>query len=340
MIPKRLVKLQKHTSPGPTEIHRNGTNLYILIAILLAVPTAASAVTSFENFIHDLRSEARKQGISLRTLDSALTDLTPNPQIIALYNRQPEKKQGLSTYMDKRVSSGRVHRGQVLIEDHRVLLNQVAEKFGVQPRFIVALWGSESSFGQHMGDFSVIRSLATLAHGSKRRDYFRRELLVALRIIDQGDIQADQMLGSWAGAMGQCQFMPWSYDRRAVDFDGDGRRNIWSSRADVFASIANYLASQGWRDDQTWGREVLLPANLERKFKNQIKDLQEWQDLGIRRLNGSALPTRHIDAKLIRPANAHGRSFLVYGNFDVLLKWNRSNHFAIAVGTLADRLRP
>ena len=311
-----------------------------LLLFILILPFSLNADASFDSFLLELRAEAQSKGISQSTLDSALNDLQPNPKILALYNRQPEKKQSLNLYLEKRVSAARIKRGRTHLTQQQALLEKVAEQYGVQARFIVALWGSESSYGHHMGDYPVVQSLATLAHRSKRRDYFRRELLIALRIIEQGDIQPGHMLGSWAGAMGQCQFMPWSYDRRAVDYDQDGFRDIWSSQPDVFASIANYLASQGWRDDQTWGREVILPPGFDPTLKNAKKDLSAWNQLGIRRLNGTALPTRQIQAKLIRPSNAHGRSFLVYDNFDVLLKWNRSYHFAIAIGTLADRFRP
>ena len=312
----------------------------ILLTIFLLIPVTLHADATFANFLVELRSEALHEGIRPTTLDSALTDITPNPKVLSLYRRQPEKKQNLRAYLSQRVSPDRINRGRQLLTEQGPLLDQVAERFGVQARFIVALWGSESSYGRHMGDFSVIRSLATLAHGSKRRDYFRRELLVALRILDQGHISPSNMLGSWAGAMGQCQFMPWSYDRRAIDFDQDGRRDIWHSQPDVFASIANYLASQGWRDDLTWGRQVTIPVGFANELLNEKKDLEEWHGLGVRRLNGMALPTKHVQAKLIRPANSQGNTFLVYDNFDVLLKWNRSNHFAIAIGTLADRIQP
>jgi membrane-bound lytic murein transglycosylase B len=314
--------------------------LHILVSILLATPTIVLAENPFDGFLQELRKEAINQGIRPTALDSVLKGLVVNPKVLALYRRQPEKRQDLSSYLKQRVSTTRITLGQKLLAEHQLLLEQVASEFGVQSRFIVALWGSESSYGRNMGDFSVVRSLATLAHGSKRKDYFRRELLVALHILDQGHIHPSKMLGSWAGAMGQCQFMPWSYDRRAIDFDQDGRRDIWFTQADVFASIANYLAAVGWKNDQTWGREVTLPPNFNSEFTNKKMELQEWQNYGVRRLNGTALPTRKIEAKLIRPTNANGRSFLVYDNYDVLLKWNRSHHFAIAIGTLADRLRP
>ena len=287
-----------------------------------------------------MRLEAQKQGIRPATLRTTLDRLELNQKVLQLYHRQPEKAQTLSAYLKRRVSQTRIKRGRALLAEHSALLDEVANRYGVQPRFIVALWGTESDYGGNMGDFSVVRSLATLAYGSKRPDYFRRELMVALRILDQGHISPDQMIGSWAGAMGQCQFMPWSFSRRAVDFDANGKRDIWHSHPDVFASIANYLASQGWRGDLTWGRAVSAPPGLDPELLKgkTSKDLEQWQALGIRRADGRDLPRRSVQARLMRPENGGGRIFILYENFDVLLKWNRSNHFAIAVGTLADRI--
>jgi membrane-bound lytic murein transglycosylase B len=199
----------------------------------------------------------------------------------------------------------------------------------------------ESDFGRNMGGFSVLSALTTLAFQSRRGDYFRRELFEALRVADAGHVMPDSMLGSWAGAMGQCQFMPWNFNHYAVDYDGDGRRDIWHSRADVLASIAHFLQSLGWDTDKTWGRPVHIPADFDialTKGKTSM-GLAEWQALGIRRLNGEDLPKRAISARLLRPARASGRTYLIYSNFDVFLKWNRSHYFAIAVGNLGDQLR-
>lgn len=313
--------------------------LPILLLLILLTPDQLIAADTFAQFLTQLRADPQIQGFHAATIDSALVGLELNAKVLQLYRRQPEKSSTLRAYLKRRVSPHRINRGRELMEEHRAVLASVAERFGVQPRFIIALWGSESDFGDNMGNFSVVRSLATLAFASKRQDYFRRELLVALRILDQGHISPKGMVGSWAGAMGQCQFMPWAYNHRAVDFDGDGRRDIWHSQPDVFASIANYLKASGWRDDLTWGRPVSLPPAVAAEHLKKTKDLQEWQSLGVRRLNQTDLPQRNIMAQLIRPANAQGRAFLVYGNYDVLLKWNSAHSFAIAVGTLADRLR-
>jgi membrane-bound lytic murein transglycosylase B len=235
-------------------------------------------------------------------------------------------------------------------------LLKIGRTFGVQPRFIVALWGIESSFGRHKGGYPVVQALATLAHDGRRSAYFRKELFNALAILDEGHILVADMTGSWAGAMGQNQFMPSSFLSYAVDYDGDGRRDIWKSEVDVFASTANYLARSGWRDDQTWGRQVKLPEALKATIAGLMpkdppkgcralrrltvqKRLGEWQKLGVRRLDGRDLPRRELPASLVFPDGAEGPAFLVYNNFRVALKWNCSILFATAVGLLADRIR-
>ena len=310
---------------------------FLMISILLA-PTTLSAKASFAQFLETLRNDAENQGIRTTTLALALNDLESDPRVLARYNHQPEKKQSLKTYLARRVSPNRVAAGRLALTQYRTVLDSIAGRFGVQARFVVALWGSESDYGRNIGDFSVIRSLATLAHATKRGNYFRRELLEALLILDQGHIPPNRLVGSWAGAMGQCQFMPWSYNHRAVDFDADGHKDIWHSREDALASIANFLSAHGWRNDLTWGRPVTIPPNLDPGLENAHKNLSEWQALGVSRLNGSDLPLRDISAQLIAPPHAPGEHYLVYENYSVLLKWNRSHHFAIAVGTLSDHI--
>jgi membrane-bound lytic murein transglycosylase B len=218
-------------------------------------------------------------------------------------------------------------------------LKRVERQYGVQRRFIVALWGIETNYGEHTGSFPVIHSLVTLAYDGRRSTYFRKELLNALHILDNGHLSLEEMKGSWAGAMGQCQFMPSSFNRYGIDADGDSRIDIWKSIPDVFASTANYLDQAGWKDDQTWGRPVRLPeifdyslAGLETRLS-----LSRWQVLGVRRINGRSLPKRKdLTASLIIPDGSDGPAYLVYDNFRNLLAWNRSEAFAVAVGTLAD----
>ena len=219
-------------------------------------------------------------------------------------------------------------------------MREVGARYGVQPRFIVALWGIETDFGRVSGGFQVLPAVATLAFDERRAAYFRKELFHALQIIDEGHITADRMTGSWAGAMGQSQFMPSSFVRHAEDYDGDGRRNIWDSKADVFASAANYLAESGWREDQTWGRPVRLPERMDPTLIGlEIrKVMADWQGMGVRRRDGSDLPDRQLRGSVIRAAGDTGPAFLVYDNFRAILAWNRSNFFGLAVGHLADKI--
>jgi membrane-bound lytic murein transglycosylase B len=260
--------------------------------------------------------------------------------VVELDRRQPEFTLTLEQYLSRVVSERRVRKGRQRLVKHREILREVSAKFGVQPRFILALWGIETDYGRLKGGFSVIPALATLAYDGRRSAYFRKELFNALTIIDQGHITAENMIGSWAGAMGQNQFMPSSFLRYAVDYDGDGRRDIWTNTKDVFASTANYLHRVGWRDDQTWGRAVRIPDGFDPgllglKVK---KALAEWQALGVRRSDGTDLPSRNLTASLVRPGKDKGPVFVVYGNYRAILKWNRAHFFATAVGQLADRI--
>ena len=238
------------------------------------------------------------------------------------------------------MSGARIEKGRARLAEHREILGEVAAKYRVQPRFIVALWGIETDFGRYLGGFAVIPALASLAYDGRRSAYFRKELFNALTVIDQGHIAAKDMMGSWAGAMGQNQFMPSSFLRYAVDYDGDGRRDIWGTLADIFASSANYLSKVGWRGDQTWGRRVRLPEGFDRALigLKVRKGLHDWQGLGVRRPDGRDLPTRNLRSSILLPGGANGSAYVVYDNFHSILRWNRSNLFATAVGTLADRI--
>lgn len=317
-------------------------------------PGAGATETDFATWLEAVYEEGLDRGISKATLDAALTGLAPIPRVIEHDRHQPEFTMTLKKYLANVVPPSRVEKGKRKISEHRDLLRQVGAKFGVQPRFIVALWGIESSFGRHRGGYSVVAALATLAHDGRRSAYFRKELFNALMILDQGHISVGAMKGSWAGAMGQSQFMPSSFLNFAVDFDGDGKRDIWNTEADVFASAANYLKRSGWRDDQTWGREVKLPRGFDAaglmpskppkgcralKHLTMRKRLTEWQRMGVRRADGGALPRRDLAASLVLPDGPGGAAFLVYDNFRAALKWNCSILFATAVGLLADRIK-
>jgi membrane-bound lytic murein transglycosylase B len=294
----------------------------------------------FSSWLEELRREARTKGVSESTLHEALDNLEPIPRVIELDRRQPEFTQTFWRYLDSRVTEKRIERGRTLLAKHKELFDTIERRYGVQPRFLVAFWGLETNFGDYLGSFSVIGSLATLAHDPRRSDFFRSELLAALSIIDDGHISAANMLGSWAGAMGQPQFMPSTFVRYAVDGDSDGRRDIWYTLPDVFASAANFLSESGWQGDKTWGREVKIPSdfNLELAGKKIKKPLAAWQNLGVRRITGQDLPKVDIEASIILPAGHAGPAFLVYNNFHTILRWNRSDFYAIAVGHLADRI--
>ena len=318
-------------------------NILILTIILttFSILTRQGACTdNFSNWLEDLRQEARAKGISEATLHEALDNLQPIPRVIELDRRQPEFTQTFWRYLDARVTEDRIERGRMFLEIHAELLDSIERDYGVQPRFLVAFWGLETNFGDYLGSFPVIGSLATLAHDPRRSDFFRAELLAALTIIDDGHISVNEMIGSWAGAMGQPQFMPSTFVRFAVDADGDGRRDIWHSLPDVFASAANFLSKSGWQRDTTWGREIKLPPDfpLELTGLEVEKSLAAWQVLGIRKINGDDLPRLNIKGSIILPAGHAGPAFLVYNNYHITLQWNRSDLYAIAVGHLADRM--
>ena len=302
----------------------------------------ASEADPFTRWLEALRHEALNKGISESTLDAALSRVeAPTQRIIELDRNQPEQKLSLATYLEQRLTPERIAKGKAMLEKHASLLEQIKHQFGVPPRFIVALWGLETSYGGYTGGFYVIQALATLAYDERRSAYFRGELLQALQIIGAGHIEADKMQGSWAGAMGQCQFMPSSFSNHAMDGDSDGVIDIWSSIPDVLTSAANYLHEAGWETGYTWGRKVQVPEQLDQTLVglDTRMPLQKWADHGVKRANGSPLPGVDIEASLIRPDGATGDAWLVYHNFRVILKWNRSNAFGIAVGTLADALR-
>ncbi len=308
----------------------------ISVLLLFAVPGSAE---DFQIWLGKLRVEAEGKGISQSVLDEALAGIQPIPRVIELDRRQPEFTLTFTQYRDRVVPQSRIKKGRVKYQENRDLLEEIGGKIGVQPRFIVALWGIETDFGRVTGGFKVIPALATLAHDGRRSAFFRKELLNALQILHEGHIAPKEMMGSWAGAMGQSQFMPSSFLAHAVDYDGDGRRDIWTTRPDVFASAANYLAKSGWRADQTWGREVKLP----RDFDFALADLKVrkpiggWQALGVRQPDGGDLPTRQLSASIVLPEKGKmSPAYLVYSNYRTTLRWNRSTYFALAVGLLSD----
>lgn len=294
---------------------------------------------SFADWLAELREEARGLGVSDATL-AALDDVQPLERVLELDNSQPEFVQTFTRYIDLRVTPGQVSRGQALLDEHAELLRQVQNRYGVQPHYLAAFWAIESNFGRATGGFSVLEALATLAYDPRRADFFRRELLTALQILEAGHIAPDSMSGSWAGAMGQLQFLPSVFQRFGVDGDGDGRVDIWNSLPDVFHSAANFLSNSGWEGDQRWGREVVLPEDFDysQSGTGTRKPLSEWRDMGVRQLNGQPLPVvAGMEGSIILPAGANGPAFIAYANFRATMNYNPSTFYALTVGHLADR---
>lgn len=307
-------------------------------------PEAAPAKTAaeFPAYVETIKQEALAEGFTEDTLKKAFAGVKYYKKSVEADKNQPEFKLTLDTYLPRAVPEWKVKKGLEMYNEHKELLTKVGEEFGVQPRFIVALWGIETNYGSYTGGFDVISALTTMAFDGRREAFFKKELWNALTIVQDGHIEPQQMKGSWAGAMGQTQFMPSSFMNFAIDYDGDGKKDIWNSFPDVFASAANYLKSVGWRDDVTWGRQVSLPDDFDVELATlkTKKSLDDWQELGVRRFDGGDLPNRDdVQASVIIPDDRNGRVYLAYANYDALMRWNRSNYFVAAVGYLSDRIR-
>jgi membrane-bound lytic murein transglycosylase B len=306
--------------------------------LALGAPVAKAIDGDFSLWLQGVRQDALAQGIASATLDRALADVAPIPHIIELDRHQPESTITFAEYIARIVTPQRREDGRARLNENRALLDDIAQRYGVAPRFITALWGIETDFGRVTGDYQVIPALATLAFDGRRPAFFRHELINALLIVDREHIDPHRMLGSWAGAMGQSQFMPSSFLTYAVSYRGNSAPDIWTRRDDVFASIANYLAEVGWRRDEGWGDPVTLPAGFDAASAPQDsrRTPAQWEALGVRRVDGKPLAATAGQASLILPAGPDGAAFLGYDNYRALLKWNNSSYFAIAVGYLAD----
>jgi len=290
--------------------------------------------------IVNLSTKARNEGISTSVIDGSLAKAKLSPRVLELDRRQPEFTTTFADYFNTRVNEQRIQQGRKLLVQHRALLDKISRDYGVEPHYLVSFWGLETNFGSYFGKMQVLDSLATLACDTRRSDYFTGELMSALRIIDSGSLPGKSLEGSWAGAMGNMQFMPSVFLKYAVDYDADGKLDLWGSLPDAFASAANFLKGIGWKTGDRWGREVRLPDNfpyLEAGL-NTRKPLTEWQKMGVRQIDGSALPSVDMQASLLVPASHKGPAFLVYHNFEVVMRWNRSEFYALAVGHLADRI--
>lgn len=297
---------------------------------------------SFEQWRSRFRTLALGRGISAATFDQAFAGVQPDPAVIAADRSQPEFTKPVWEYLESAVSPLRVRNGKSLLIQQAGLLASLEARYGIEPARLVAFWGMESNYGNNMGNKGVIRSLATLAYEGRRPDFAQDQLIAALGILQHGDVTTDRMIGSWAGAMGQTQFIPTTYDQYAVDFDGDGRRDIWGSTADALASTANYLKASGWQDGKPWGYEVRVPANFDYSLADMgvRKSLAEWNALGIQGLGLPQPAAQPSDsASLLLPAGHRGPAFLVFNNFRTILKYNNSSSYALGVALLSERYR-
>jgi lytic murein transglycosylase len=308
---------------------------------LMTTEAILAAAGNFGACLEGLWPDAAKRGVTRATFDTYTNGLTPDLRIMDLMDTQPEFTKAFWDYLDLLVSENRIKRGREILAQYRPVFDAVEKAYGVDRHAVTAIWGIESNFGTSGGDRSVVRSTATLACVGRRQAYFRDEFLAALEILNRGDINPDRLKGSWAGAFGPTQFMPTSFKRFAVDFDGDGRRDVVDSIPDLIASTANNLKLDGWIAGQTWGYEVALPQGFNYLMADGAKamPIKEWEKLGVARVNGKLYPRPADRAYLFLPAGANGPAFLMLNNFRVLMKYNPAEAYALAIGHLGDRLR-
>jgi len=319
---------------------------YSVISILLIVFSAPIAAeqqnekSSFDEWKLSLKPDMLKQGANKELVEKIITSLTYIPRVIELDRHQPEGRMTHEEYLTKVIPPSKVKRARIEYKKNLVKLKQAEASTGVPARIIVSLWGKETNFGTITGNYSVPSSLATLAYDGRRAKFFRKELMAAVKILAEGHIELENMKGSWAGAMGNCQFMPSSFLQSAVDANNDGKKDIWGDKDDIFASMGNYLARYGWDKNKTWGRQIKLSKSFNQYSigKKHAQNLAAWALQGVKRMNGQDLPNVDIKAYLIAPGGENGRIYLVYPNFDIIMRWNRSHYFATGVGYLADRI--
>ncbi|WP_421718209.1 lytic murein transglycosylase [Algiphilus sp.] len=317
---------------APVEVAAKG-------AATAVAPSSARADSDFHDWLGQMRVQARAEGVSADTLDEALDPAAYLPEVIERDRAQPEFTRQIWEYLDTAVSDARIRNGRTQWDAHREAAAKASARYGIAPEILIAIWGMESNYGSHFGNFRTIDALATLGFDGRRSRFAQRELLAALKIIDDGDIDRDRMRGSWAGAMGHTQFLPSSFRAYAVDGDGDGRRDIWGSIPDVMASTAHYLDRAGWVEGEPWGAEVRLPSDFDYSLsgRDQRKPVAAWAQLGVRATDGDPLPALS-GAALLLPAGAKGPAFLVGRNFDAILRYNNATSYALGVGLLADRV--
>jgi membrane-bound lytic murein transglycosylase B len=307
---------------------------------LMTADAIRAAAADFGNCLAGLWPPAEQRGITRANFERYTAGLTPDLSIMDLLDAQPEFNKSPWDYLDLLVSDDRIARGRELLAQYAAVFATVERSYGVDRHILAAIWGVESNYGTLGGDRSVLRSTATLACVGRRRDYFREEFLSTLEILQRGDVAPDRLVGSWAGAFGPTQFMPTSFKRYAVDFDGDGRRDVVDSIPDVLASTANNLKMDGWESGAGWGYEIVLPPHFDYLLADRSRQMtiRQWQALGIKRADGRPLPRLSDRADLVLPAGARGPAFLVLQNFRVIMKYNPAEAYALAIGHLADRL--
>jgi lytic murein transglycosylase len=299
------------------------------------------AAANFASCLEGLWPAAAKRGVSRAVFDEQTSNLTPDLKIMDFLDSQPEFTRNVWDYLDLLVSEERITKGRELLAQHKAVFERVEKEFGVDRHVIAAIWGIESKYGTSAGERPVIRSTATLACIGRRQDFFRDEFLATLEILNRGDVPADRLKGSWAGAFGPTQFMPTSFKRHATDYDGDGRRDVIDSVSDLIASTANNLKKDGWKRDEAWGYEVVIPAGFDYRLADRSRQfpLHQWEQFGIRRPDGKPFAHRNERAYLLMPAGARGPGFLMLNNFRVIMRYNPAESYALAIGHLADRLR-
>lgn len=331
--------LQSHARGPARSVRRLAGALGL--ALTLCLPTgAAMADAGFTRWVDGFWSTARAAGVSQATYRRAFQGMTPDEDTIRLMNRQSEFVKPIWEYLDSAVSDTRVENGRQMLQTYARELAVIESRYGVERHAVVAIWGMETNYGNFMGKHYVVRALATLAYAApRRREFWQRELVTALQILDAGHVSPDRMEGSWAGAMGHTQFMPSSWKQYAADYDGDGRRDIWTNIPDALASTANYLKKHGWQGGKTWGYEVELPRGFDYTLADTDRSLGEWSRIGVRRPGGRDFPRPSDNAELVLPAGASGPAFLMLKNFFVIKRYNNATAYALAVGHLADRIR-
>lgn len=315
--------------------------ILLFAALAAATTTACAGDLVFEDCLRGLRAQAADAGIADTAFDSYAAGLAPDMGVLDLLDAQPEFTTPIWDYLAPLVDEQRIADGRAMLETHAATLAQVAREYAVDPQTVVAVWGVESDYGRAFGKRPLLQSLATLSCFGRRQAFFRGELFATLALLQSGDLRAEGLVGSWAGAFGHTQFMPSTYRRIAVDGDGDGRRDLVGSIPDALASTANYLVRAGWRSDEPWGYEVKLPEGFDASVagRKSKRPVAEWQRLGVLRADGSTLPASEAPAGLLLPASANGPAFLVLRNFDAIYSYNAAESYALAIALLSDRLR-